>query len=407
MHDEICALQAANELEEADFYYPEHQEIFNAVVKLVKEGKPVSIVTLEPLVSNMSKLIDIGCEFAIPSQYPVYIEELSKCRQKREIVKICDDTIQTIDDELYLDNLIKSISDIAAREKSSVDPINHEATDAIVNAANKTSGISTGFIDIDNLIGGMHRGDLIIIAARPSMGKTALAMNIALNVMEDKKTVAVFSLETSKSKLLLRAACSLGKCRKDDIINQDETATKKALAAAQKIEDSKRLYIDDRSALTVPQIKARAMQIKQRAKGLDLIVVDYLQLVRVKQRKNGTREQEVAEVTKDIKAMGKDLDCPVLLLSQLSRQIEHRQDNQPQLSDLRESGAIEQDADIVIFPHRPNYFDPKADIKTAYAIVAKNKDGERDTVRLEWHGEWFRFSNDWISEAEMAEGVEI
>ena len=401
INSEICAMQSA-ELDDMDFTNLHYRDIFLAVQKLIKQGKKVSLPSLDPFVQNKALLIKISGESAYPSQFSVYVEELIKCRQKRDLVAACQTAIKTVeDDDSCLDTLEKSLSDIAAKDKSAVEPVGTKAMDAVVSMANKTNGISSGFPSIDQ-VALLRKGDLFIVAGRPSMGKTAFVTQIAMNIARNG-VVAFFSLETTEEKLLHRAICTLGECSKVEIVNGMERATQKAIDAAEKISKMK-LYIDDRSGLTVGQIKARCMQIKSRARQLDLIVVDYLQLIKARQRKNGTREQEVAEISWSMKMLAKDMKCPILLLSQLSRDIERRK-GLPILADLRESGAIEQDADVVIFIHRPARSDSNADPKEAYAVIAKNKDGRCENVQLIWDGDFMKFSSDWTKEAEGAEEI--
>jgi replicative DNA helicase len=284
--------------------------------------------------------------------------------------------------------------------------VGNAVMDVVINFGKQELGIPSGFEHLDMYTGGLKEGNLIIIAARPSMGKTAFATNIALNVAADPdRVVAMFSLEMSQREVLKRTICSVGLCSKDEILAKNERATKRAVEAAAKISDMK-LFLDDRSSLSVGKIKARCMQIKQKMKRLDLVIVDYLQLVNMKSKKNGTREQEVAEATRGFKLLAKELNCPLILLSQLSREVERRNDRTPILSDLRESGAIEQDADIVIFLHRPHQVDKEADPRLGFAIIAKNRNGATDTVQLDWQGEYQKFSTDWTRDAERAAVVE-
>ena len=258
--------------------------------------------------------------------------------------------------------------------------------------------IATGIGDLDRVITGLNRSDLILLAARPGMGKTSFALNIARNVsVIGKKTVAFFSLEMTKeqlaSRLLSSEALVGGTKLRTGRLSPDEW---KRLIGAGDILKNASLYLDDTPGITVPEMKAKLRRLKR----IDMVVIDYLQLMSTG-RRDGNRVQEISELTRNLKILAKEINVPVICLSQLSRASEQRQDHRPQLSDLRDSGSIEQDADIVLFLYREGYYDREKGAETAQAavdqnsgecIVAKNRHGETTTVKLHWQGEFMRFT---------------
>ena len=267
---------------------------------------------------------------------------------------------------------------------------------------NGLTGLPTGFEDLDNLTSGLHGSDFIILAARPSMGKTAFALNVVQNVAiraakkvgGPPKTVAFFSLEMSKEQLVQRMLCAeanidsqrlrIGELRDEDwamLINTADTLS------------SANIYIDDTAGITAMDMRSRARRLKAEH-GLDLIVVDYLQLMQGSGKKNnsGDRQQEVSEISRSLKALARELDVPVIALSQLSRSVEARQVKRPMLSDLRESGSLEQDADIVAFLYREDYYNPETENKNiTELIIAKHRNGPVDTVNLFFHKQYTKF----------------
>lgn len=269
---------------------------------------------------------------------------------------------------------------------------------------NKTglTGLPTGFVDFDNLTSGLHGSDFIILAARPSMGKTALALNIVQNVAirsgrqtdGKPKVVAVFSLEMSKEQLVQRMLCAeanidsqrlrIGELRDEDWAQLINTADE--LSAAQ-------IYIDDTAGITAMEMRSRARRLKA-SHGLDLIVVDYLQLMQGSGKRNtsGDRQQEVSEISRALKALARELDVPIIALSQLSRGVEARQVKRPMLSDLRESGSLEQDADVVAFLYREDYYNPETENQNITEwIIAKHRNGPIGTVNLFFHKQYTKF----------------
>ena len=263
------------------------------------------------------------------------------------------------------------------------------------------TGCPTGFAKFDEMTAGLQPSDLIIVAGRPSMGKTALALNMAQNAaLNHKKVVAVFSLEMSKDSLVMRMLCSHGRIsghrlRKGALQQADWSR----LAEAAGDLNAAKMFIDDTGALNVLEMRAKCRRLKTEQKALDLIVIDYLQLMHGRGGNEG-REKEISEISRGLKALARELNCPVIALSQLNRGVESRTDKRPMLSDLRESGAIEQDADLIAFVYRDEYYHPETEDKgVAEVIIGKQRNGSVGTVKLKFFNEFVRFEN-------LAPGVE-
>ena len=287
---------------------------------------------------------------------------------------------------------LERLSSVILQTFDRLDSLNREADDSI-------KPVSTGIGDLDRVITGLNRSDLIILAARPGMGKTSFALNIARNVaVTGKKTVAFFSLEMSReqlaSRLLSSEAMVGGTKLRTGRLNDDEW---NRLIPASDVLKNAEIFIDDTPGMTITEMKSKL----RRLRSVDLVVVDYLQLMS-STRRIDSRVNEISEITRNLKILAKELNVPVITLSQLSRASEQRPDHRPQLSDLRDSGSIEQDADIVLFLYREGYYDkdsgddaaaPQADVNSGECIVAKNRHGEMSTVKLHWQGEFMRFTN--------------
>lgn len=395
--NEDYAQSLLNELEVDDFGSEFGKKLFTAAKEIHSAGNTIDVVSLD---------IQLGCKYLnqlteamldvayVGGQVEWCIETLRSFRKRREVIAACKLGIEEakVNAEGYLDRLQTSVSAAADRAAKVINRVGNAATDALLNIGKKETLLSTGFGDIDMALGGgLRKTDMMVIGARPSVGKTAFAMNIAINAAMNGNVVAVYSMEMEQQSLLKRAAFSISRTSERDILRGNSQATMRALEAADKI-SGLRLYIDDRGGLTTDQIRTSAITIKNREKQLDLIVVDYLQLMACAGRKNGTREQEVADMSKAMKRLAMEQKCPVILLSQLSRGVENRDDKTPRLADLRESGSIEQDADSVLFLHRPAVWDCHADPHEAKVFLAKNRNGAIATIDLQWFGEWFLYT---------------
>ena len=303
--------------------------------------------------------------------------------------------------ERIVDQAEQLIFDVtSSNNKSDILPISEiimgSYQELVENSLNQSgiTGLPTGFDELNRRTGGFHGGELILIAGRPGMGKSSFAVNIAEHVsITDKKTVAIFNLEMPKEQIVNRIICSQAlvnsnKIRTGDITGED---WEKIGAIVNRVATAP-MYIDDTASITVSEIRAKCRRLKQ-TKNLELIVIDYLQLMQSSGRTE-SRQNEIAEISRSLKILAKELNIPVIALSQLSRAAESRSDKRPMLSDLRESGAIEQDADMVMFLYRDEYYNPDTEDKNlAECIVAKNRSGETGMFKLGWKGEYTKFSN--------------
>lgn len=399
-----------------DFYREAHKIIFSSMLALYSKNEPVDMITVIDALRSDNKLSDVGgvayitslAETVITAANVKYhaeiVAEKSVLRQLIRVgTNIAAMSYDTSDSAgLLLDRAESMVLEIANRKKKSnftqIREVLMDSVQTIEKLANNKGGImgiSTGFVDLDKLTNGLHPSDFIILAARPSMGKTAFALNLVQNVAlrahnrEGKPcSVAFFSLEMSKQQLVNRILCaeanidaqriSTGEMRDEDWNN---------LWKACNVLTEAKIFIDDTAGINVMDMRSRARRL-QAEQGLDLIVVDYLQLM---QGSNKDRQQEVSEISRSLKALARELDVPVIALSQLSRSVESRQIKRPMLSDLRESGSLEQDADIVAFLYREDYYNPDTENKHTELIIAKHRNGPVDTVNLYFHKQFTKF----------------
>ena len=400
-----------------------HQKIFSAIEKLIFSGMLANPITLKNHFENEKDEINIPeylvkiTKFSSSSRQTIeYSKLIYDLYVKRELIKISENVIDAskLND---LDNDGQKI--IESFEKSLFDEAMKMTIEMASNAYKNDEGIvgvPTGLTDLDDRLGGLHKSDLLIIAGRPSMGKTALATNIAYNaakkIQDDNKksTVAFFSLEMSSEQLSTRILAEQSRIKSNDIrrgrISEDQFD--KFIETSKNISELP-LYIDETPAITIAALSNRARRIK-RLYGLDLVVVDYIQLMRASNFKDG-RVQEISEITQGLKALAKELSVPVLALSQLSRAVEQRDDKKPQLSDLRESGSIEQDADVVMFVYRESYYIERKEPRPATVehaewqakmnevsnlaeiIIGKQRHGPTGNVMLEFEAMFTKFKD--------------
>ena len=398
-----------------NFYDPMHQKIFGAIEKLIYSGMLANPITLKNYFEKEKDEINVPdylikiTKFSTSSRQTIeYSKLIYDLFVKRELIKISENIIDTAklndldnDGQSIIENFEKSLFDLAEKGSFSSSLVKFdEAMKMTIEMASNAYkndegivGVPTGLTDLDDRLGGMHKSDLLIIAGRPSMGKTALATNIAFNaakkIQEDgrKSTIAFFSLEMSSEQLSTRILAEQSRIRSNDIrrgrISEDQFD--KFIETSKDISELP-LYIDETPAISIAALSNRARRIK-RLYGLDMVVVDYIQLMRAANFKEG-RVQEISEITQGLKALAKELSVPVLALSQLSRAVEQRDDKKPQLSDLRESGSIEQDADVVMFVFREAYY-------------IERKEPQPNTVE---HAEWQSKMNDVANRAEIIIG---
>ena len=411
------------------FYARQNGQIFAEMVRLFTAGQTVDFVTLLDAVTgegvfesaDAAKVYLTGLAETVPSisnvqAYAKIVQEKYLVRQLMGAAKdILEQSGEEPDADLLLESAEQKIYEIrSGRDTSALTSISSVIVDTLVNLQkiagpdrDKYAGIPTGFTYLDTVLTGMGRSDLIILAARPGMGKTSFALNIATNVAKKQKIpVAIFSLEMTKDQLTSRIlsaeagidsqAFRTGKLKEED---WDDLAR-----ASEMLHDAP-IYMDDTSGITIPEVKAKIRRINQDPSRPDigLVIIDYLQLM-TSGRRTENRVQEISDITRNLKIMAKELNVPVIALSHLSRSAEKatgRSDHRPQLSDLRDSGSIEQDADVVLFLYRQAYYnshqdgaeEQQADERTAECIVAKNRHGETSTVQLGWDGAHTRFMN--------------
>ena len=420
--DKEAIAKATEILSAEDFYREAHRVIFSAMLEIYNKNEAVDMITVTDILRRDNKLEDVGGIAYITSLANVVLtaanvkyhaEIVAEKSVLRQLVKVSTEIAAMgyeANDEVgvLLDTAESRILEISNRKKrADFTPISAVLMDSVQNIEkllnNKggLTGIPTGFNDLDKLTSGLHPSDFIILAARPSMGKTALALNIVQNVAlrahkrvgGEPRSVAFFSLEMSKEQLVNRMLCAeanidsqrlrIGEMKEDDWTH---------LWDACDVMSKAKIYIDDTAGITVMDMRSRARRLKAEH-GLDLIVVDYLQLMQGSGKRNtsGDRQQEVSEISRSLKALARELDVPVLALSQLSRGVEARQVKRPMLSDLRESGSLEQDADIVAFLYREDYYNPETENKHTELIIAKHRNGPVDTVNLFFHKQFTKF----------------
>jgi replicative DNA helicase len=418
MLDNAAWDQVADRISEADFYRRDHRLIFRAIETLAESGQPMDAVTLSEWLKSNGQLEDAGglpylgvLAKDTPSSaniraYAGIVREKSVLRQLIQAGTAVAETgyrPEGRSSEDLLDEAERHIFEIAEQSGRNrkgfigvrdILPSVVDRIDTLYHQGSDVTGLPTGFSDFDQLTSGLQNGDLVIVAGRPSMGKTTFAMNIGENVAMNSDTpVAVFSMEMPGDALAMRMLSSLGrvelqKIRSGRLADEDWprlTSTMNLLSQA-------KLFIDDTPGLTPTEMRARARRLK-REHGLSLIVVDYLQLMQVPGTKEN-RATEISEISRSLKGMAKELGVPVVVLSQLNRSLEQRPNKRPVMSDLRESGAIEQDADVIVFIYRDEvYHDDSADKGTAEIIIGKQRNGPIGTVRLTFLGQYTRFEN--------------
>lgn len=406
---------AIEQLHPDDFYKEANKEIFTAIIEIFNKNEPVDLITLsEELrtrgnlenIGGVTYLADLSGGVAITSNIKYYCNIVEEKSILRRLIKSCDEIMgKSYEDSEEVNSIIeeaeKNIFDITqGRHNEGFAPINEVLLDSFSRieemAANQgqLTGLTTGFIDIDNKLSGMQKSDLILLAARPSMGKTALGVNIAVNsAIKTDSSVAIFSLEMSKEQLVQRMISSVSHVGLQNIIsgrlNEDEWI--KIIDVMGPLSQAK-ISIDDTAGISLTEMMAKCRRLKME-KGLDLIVIDYLQLMESSSRQEN-RQQEISTISRGLKGLAKEMECPVIALSQLSRAPELRSDHRPILSDLRESGAIEQDADVVMFLYRDEYYNEDSDkINIGEVIIAKHRNGPTGVVELVWRGEYTKFLN--------------
>ncbi len=394
----------AERLHPEDFYRGAHQLLFKAALEISESGEPVDIVTLTARLQAQGKLDESGG-----------LDYLISLSRSVPTAANAEYHAQIIADRALLRRLIGVSTEIAATGYAGSEDVGqlldtaerrilalaqtrtgtgftvikdvlmqaYERIEFLYNNKGGMTGVASGYMELDHMTSGFQRSDLIIIAARPSVGKTAFALNIAQNVaVRVQKTVAVFSLEMSKEQLVQRMICAEANIDANVLRTgqlQDEDWTKLTMGIAS-LSDAP-LFIDDTAGITLTEMRSRLRRLKVEH-GLDLVVIDYLQLIQAHGRSDN-RQQEISEISRSLKGLARELDVPIIALSQLSRSVEQRQDKRPMLSDIRESGSIEQDADVVAFLYRDDYYDPESEKKNIVeVIIGKQRNGPTGKVEL-------------------------
>lgn len=414
--DKDSVISAVETLKDEDFYREDNKVIYGAIMNLYNRGEPVDIITLKDELISLGKFEAVGgLEYLaeLPEKVPTtanvdkYIKIVEEKSMLRTLIKTANELIvlgydQTQEVEDIMDVAEKKIFNVMQRKNqkgySSMKDILVESftqLEELYNRKQHITGVPTGFADLDYKTAGLHNSDLILVAARPAMGKSAFALNIAsYAAVKANVPVAIFSLEMSKEQMGNRILCSeamvdSNKVRTGKI--EDEDWAKLAMASGELSESQ--IFIDDTPGISIMEIRAKCRKMKLE-KNIGLVVIDYLQLVQGSSKKGGSREQEISEISRSLKILAKEINVPVIALSQLSRAPEQRPDHRPMLSDLRESGAIEQDADIVMFLYRDDYYNEDSEKKNiAEVIIAKHRAGSTGTVELLWLGNYTKFAN--------------
>ena len=412
----LLSRDASNRLMEAvkpgDFYSPNNEKIFDAMKELFDSRKPIDSVTVSEIVFKSKNTTSLNASYIarlvenVPSSanFERYIEIVLEHSNRRKLLKASgriellayalDKEISSVMDEAE-QSIFNASDDAIGDGLIGVSDFLNEAIEQIEEIENQGTGLSglpTHFVDLDNTLAGLQDGNLVIIAARPSMGKSSLALNIATNSAKEKKTVAFFSLEMTKEELVQRVLFSEAKVASGDARKGQLGPEKwsRVVEAASKV-NSMPLYFDDASVITVTDIRAKSRRLKA-SRGLDLIVVDYIQLMQGNSGDN--RQQEIAEISRNLKNLARELKVPIIALSQLNRAAEAREDKRPRLGDLRESGAIEQDADIVMMIYRDDYYNPATEKPGVAEInIVKNRSGSTGKVDLYFSKEYTTFTN--------------
>jgi len=407
-------------LEARDFYREAHQKVFEVLVILSEKGEPLDLITVTSALKDRNLYDSVGGSatltalledsFAISNvnYYARIVREKALLRRVIEAAaEIAEEAFDGVEDvESYLDSAeqkIFSVSDAKTNKSfASMKDIlvsNMDAIERLSQQNRQVTGLATGFNDFDRLTSGLHSGQLIIVAGRPAMGKTSLVLSAAQNAaIAGKAVVALFSLEMSADELGFRLLSGVARVdsKRLKVGRIGEREWQNLAKGADALSKAK-VFIDDSGDLTVMEMRAKCRRLMASEKKIDLIVVDYLQLMKgskASQKGDGSREREISEISRNLKALAKELKCPIIALSQLNRGVESRQDKRPMLSDLRESGAIEQDADMVCFVYRDEVYNKETEDKgIAELIVAKHRAGETATIRLAWLSVYTLFAN--------------
>jgi len=410
---DIEAVTTASELLKKDDFYKEgHKILFEVIIDMYRNNETIDTLLLKSKLQTLglleeiggldyiAKLTDAGILTTNAEHYSKVIEEKSVLRRLiRASSEIITKGYNSENADALLEKAEQDIFDISQKKNregfvhiNEILEKTYDQIEALAEAGGTITGLSTGFEQIDEKTSGLQRSDLILVAARPSMGKTSLAINICQNAALAGKNIAIFSLEMAKEQLVQRmlsteALIKVGDVRDGNLTDDDWISLSKASASLAQA----KVYIDDTPGINLMEMRAKARRLKMEH-GIDLIMIDYLQLMSSTEG-GESRQQEISAISRGLKGLAREMDCPLMALSQLSRAPEQRADHRPILSDLRDSGAIEQDADIVMFLYRDEYYNKETEDKgIGELIIAKQRNGETGTIKLAWLGEYTKFA---------------
>lgn len=413
--DQEAVYAAIERLKPEDFYREDNKQIYTAILNIYNKAEPIDIITLKAELSSMGKLDAVGgLEYIVelPEKVPTtanvdrYIKIVEEKSLLRNLIRAANEILssgyaQEDDVENIVDHAEKKIFDVMQKKSqkgyTTIKDVLVESftkLEELYNQKEHITGVPTGFAELDKKTAGLHGSELILIAARPAMGKSAFALNIgSYAATRANVPVAIFSLEMSKEQVGNRILCSEALVDNNNVrtgeLNDEELGK---LAETSGELSQAPIYIDDTPGISVMEIRAKCRKLKLE-KNIGLVIIDYLQLIQGS-GKTSSREQEIAEISRSLKILAKEIEVPVIALSQLSRAVEARPDHRPMLSDLRESGSIEQDADIVMFLYRDDYYNEDSEKKNiAEVIIAKQRAGSTGTVDLAWLGKYTKFAN--------------
>ena len=413
--DQEAVYAAIERLKPEDFYREDNKQIYTAILNIYNKAEPIDIITLKAELSSMGKLDAVGgLEYIVelPEKVPTtanvdrYIKIVEEKSLLRNLIRAANEILssgyaQEDDVENIVDHAEKKIFDVMQKKSqkgyTTIKDVLVESftkLEELYNQKEHITGVPTGFAELDKKTAGLHGSELILIAARPAMGKSAFALNIgSYAATRANVPVAIFSLEMSKEQVGNRILCSEALVDSNNVrtgeLNDEELGK---LAETSGELSQAPIYIDDTPGISVMEIRAKCRKLKLE-KNIGLVIIDYLQLIQGS-GKTSSREQEIAEISRSLKILAKEIEVPVIALSQLSRAVEARPDHRPMLSDLRESGSIEQDADIVMFLYRDDYYNEDSEKKNiAEVIIAKQRAGSTGTVELAWLGKYTKFAN--------------
>ncbi len=412
--------QVLEEISSEEFYLDSHSKIFDAIKYLAEKGSPVDITTVTAELDNRKLLKSVGgVEYlteivtCVPTAANVsqYVKIVEEAYLKRSLIEaattiVSDGFASTDNIGDILDSAEKKIGNVVRNRKGSefrpIQDVLFKAQSDLEELSKKKgeiTGIPTGFYDLDKVTKGLHENELIIIAARPAMGKTAFAVNLAVNMaVNAHKSVAMFNMEMSAEQLVNRMLSSVGQIEISKLLTGrlEHQDWKRVNEAISRLADTK-MFMDDTPGQTVSEIRAKCRRLANSSDGLDVVIIDYLQLINGSAKYAGQRQQEVSEISRSLKTMAMELNIPVIALAQLSRSVEGREDKRPLLSDLRESGSIEQDADIVAFLYRDDYYNKESAIdeftSKSEFIIQKHRNGPTSTINLVFKRNMFSFFN--------------